>query len=411
MKLIELLKRLYHYCLAWLGSVIYGRPSQKLFVIGVTGTKGKSTTVELINAILEAAGKKTALISSLRFKAGDQTVKNTSSMTMPGRFFIQRWLAKAVKAGCQYAILEVTSQGILQHRHRFIDFDLVAVTNLQPEHLEAHGSFEKYREAKVDLFRYVARRSHKPRRLFVINDEDASKEYFVGAVGGAGEIIYFRRDEFIEKDLNHGQVSIGNWLASQFNLENAAAAAAVAKALGIGWTTIQKALRAFKGVPGRMEVVQENPFRAVIDYAHTPDSLQKIYQALTKTKAKEGRLICVLGSAGGGRDKWKRAAMGKIAAQYCKKIILTNEDPYDESPRQIMDDLKAGIASGNFPGLDAQIILDRREAIQGAVGAAEKGDTVIVTGKGSESWLHLSGGRKIPWDDRMVVEEALRQPK
>src|SRR3989338_2105757 len=138
--MITFLKSTYHYCLACLGNILYGFPSKKIFVLGVTGTKGKSTTLELINAILKAAGKKTALVSSIRFKVGDDSKQNTTGMTMPGRFFIQRFLRKAVNSGCQYFLMEVTSQCILQHRHRFIDFDAAIFTNLRPEHIEAHGS-------------------------------------------------------------------------------------------------------------------------------------------------------------------------------------------------------------------------------------------------------------------------------
>ena len=160
--MLNYLKNIYHYVLAWVGSVLSWFPSREIFVLGVTGTKGKSTTVELINEILEAAGKKTAMISSLRFKIGDQSIKNLSSNTMPGRFFIQRKLRQAVNAGCKYFLMEVTSQGIAQHRHRFIDFDAALYTNVKPEHIEAHGSFENYRDAKVSFFDYAAHHSKKP---------------------------------------------------------------------------------------------------------------------------------------------------------------------------------------------------------------------------------------------------------
>jgi len=211
--MINWLKNIYHYLLAWLGSIIYWFPSRKIFVLGITGTKGKSTTLELINAVLGAAGKKTALISSLRFKIGDKTIKNTTGMTMPGRFFIQRKLRKAVNAGCQYFLMEVTSQGILQHRHRFIEFDAALVTNIQPEHIEAHGSFDKYRQTKIGFFKYVAFRQtqSKPKKLFFINDEDQSKSYFMNVVNGYGKVIYFSRENFIEKGLKRGKESIGDW--------------------------------------------------------------------------------------------------------------------------------------------------------------------------------------------------------
>jgi len=199
-----------------------------------------------------------------------------------------------------------------------------------------------------------------------------------------------------------GTISIGDWLYSNFNLENAAAATAFAYAIGLKWSLIQKTFLNFAGVVGRMELVQEKPFKVIIDYAHTPDSLEKIYQKLHQEL--KGKLICVLGSAGGGRDKWKRPEMGRIAAKYCQLVILTNEDPYDEKPESILDH----IISGFSPDTNYYKILDRREAIKKAIALAKKKDIVIITGKGSESWIHIAGGKKIPWNERAVVEELLR---
>lgn len=383
--------------------------------MGVTGTKGKSTTLELINSILESEGKKTALLSSIRFKIGDEVMKNTTSMTMPGRFFIQKFLRRAVNSGCQYAIIEVTSQGILQYRHRFIDWDAGLFLNLHPEHIEAHGSFEKYRKAKTKFFKYVALRQapaaakalagrQGKQKTFFINEGDQNHQHFAEAINGSGgKIVYFSRESFIEKELNRGKESIGDWLGNNFNLENAAAATSFAVSQGISWERIKKVLENFKGVPGRMEYICEEPFSVVIDYAHTPTSLEKVYESLSHSEKHKGKLICVLGAAGGGRDKWKRPVIGKIASQYCQKIILTNEDPYDENPMEIISEIKKGI-EGEPEVLE---ILDRREAIKEAINSAKKGDTVIITGKGSEVWLHEARGKKIPWNERQIVEELL----
>ena len=409
--MIKFFKNFYHYFLAWLGNIIYGFPSRKIFVLGITGTKGKSTTLELINAILEAAGKKTALISSLRFKIDNRSIKNVTAMTMPGRFFIQRKLRKAVNAGCQYFLMEITSQGILQHRHRFIDFDAALYTNVQPEHVEAHGSFEKYRQTKVDFFRSVAKKSKKSPKFFFVNDEDLSKRYFTSVLNGPGKIFYFSRDSFVEKELDKGRKLIGDWLTNNFNLENAAAATVFAQSQNIEWPVIQRALATFKGVPGRLETIQEKPFQVIIDYAHTPDSLEKVYQTLLKRKSRR-KLICVLGAAGGGRDKWKRPVMGEIASRYCKAIVLTNEDPYDENPEAILDEIAFGLPKANshsrFPAFKVWKILDRQEAIKKALNLAKKSDIVIITGKGSESWLHVAKGIRLPWNERKAVEEILK---
>ncbi len=404
------LKNIYHYLLALAADLFYRSPSRKITVIGVTGTKGKSTTVELLNSVLEAAGKKTALCSSVRFKIAGEVEKNVSGMTMPGRFFLQHFLRRAVNSGCEYAIVEVTSQGILQHRHRFIQWDAALVTNLRPEHIEAHGSFENYRNSKVSFFEYIAKYSKK-RKTFFINEGDQAHRYFADAVSGYGNIVYFSREQFIEKELNQGKESIGDWLFGNFNLENAAAANAVARQFGVEWPLIRKTFKAFQGVPGRMEYIQKEPFAVVIDYAHTPDSLAKIYAAVLdgKKQSVNKKIVCVLGAAGGGRDKWKRPVMGKIASEHCREIILTNEDPFDEDPYQVMQEIKAGISNANFSHANVHEILDRREAIKKAISLAKKGDVVVLTGKGSEDWIRTAKGGKLPWNEREVAREILKK--
>lgn len=398
------LRSFYHYILAWLGDVRYQNPSRKIFVIGVTGTKGKSTVTELINAILEAAGKKTAVSSSVRFKVGGKSVSNTTGMSMPGRFFIQRFLSDAVNEGCDYAVIEVTSQGILQHRHRFIDFNAALVTNLEPEHIEAHGSFENYRDSKVSFFSDVAASSGKPQKTFLINSDARDYEFFSGAVADSGKIVLFNKKEV-------AKVKIKTKLIGEFNLENIAAAMAFARSQNIDWETIKNAIEAFDGVPGRLEFVQKIPFSVIIDYAHTPDSLEKVYQTLIEQRAKiKGqRLICVLGAAGGGRDTWKRPVMGEIAGKYCDQIILTNEDPFDEDPQNILEEIEAGILGDVKKKV--RKILDRRDAIRVAVKLAKKGDTVIITGKGSESSIRVADDKKIPWNEKEVVTKILNNER
>jgi len=413
----------YHFFLAFLGNIIFRFPSRHIFVIGVTGTKGKSTVIELINAILEASGKKTALLSSVRQKIGEKVSENFYGNTMPGRFAIQKFLRQAVNAGCEYAIVEVTSQGVVQHRHRFIDWDAAIFINLAPEHIESHGSFEKYRQAKVSFFRYLIH-SRKPRKYFFINEEDANHHYFEeeARVIENGKIVFFSRERFIKDELSsyydlstkQSRQLIGDWLLADFNLENAAAAVSFARSQGIDWYIIKKALDKFKGVPGRFEFIKKSPFAVVIDYAHTPDSLKKVYETLESTllsSRSAGEMICVLGAAGGGRDKWKRPVMGKIAAEYCNKVILTNEDPFDEDPEEIIRQIEEGFLETVTPRLKMRNyfkILDRRAAIRKAISLAKKGDVVILTGKGVESSIRMRHGKKIPWNERKEVEEALK---
>lgn len=417
------LKRIYHFLLAWLGSALYSRPARQIFVLGVTGTKGKSTVVELINAILEASGKKTALLSSVRMKIGAESASNPTDNSMPGRAFIQRFLRKAVSVGCDCALIEVTSEGVSQYRHRFIDFDAALFLNLRPEHIEAHGSFERYREAKINFFRDVARRSKKKNKFFVINREDPASSYFVEAVSGRGQIFYFSREEFTVAKLRNRRDAIGDWLGNDFNLENAAAAARFAEAQGISWDTIKAALRGFSGLAGRMDVVQRAPFEVIVDYAHTPDSLESVYKTLSENqrpktspaKISKGnlggqeyqKLICVFGSAGGGRDKWKRPVLGEIAAKYCGVIVLTNEDPYDENPQTIIKEIESGFSQILNYKPETLKIVDRRQAIQKAIDLAGNGDVVIITGKGSEHWIHGPLGKRESWDDRQAAKDAL----
>lgn len=399
----------YHFSLAFLGSVIYRAPSKNIFLIGVTGTKGKSTTVEIINAILKAAGKKTAILSSVHSVINESYEKNKTENSMPGRFSIQRFLRKAVKAGCSYAIVEVTSQGVDLHRHRFLNWGMGLITNLAPEHIEHHGSFEKYREVKLSFLNYAS----KEGAAIFLNRDDASVDFFTQKIGGEKVFLYSVADkavqEVFQKTIGDSIDKNSNLLFEEFNRENVAAAVAVAKQIGIDLETIKLAIRNFKGLAGRMEVIQEEPFKVVIDYAHTPDSLKKVYSTLGRSEfmSSDAKLICVLGSAGGGRDKWKRPVMGGVAGEFCDQIILTNEDPYDEDPNEILAEIKSGISREGQSIPRIFEILDRREAMKKAVSLAGAGDTVVVTGKGSESFIHIKDGRRIPWSDREVMREVL----
>ena len=360
----------YHFSLALLGAVLYGFPSKKLKVIGVTGTNGKSTIVYMITKILEEAGRKTASLSSISFKIREKEWPNTLKMTMPGRFKIQKFLRQALNAGCEYVVLEVTSEGIKQHRHEFIDFNTTVFTNLSKEHIERHGGFEKYKEAKGKLF-------HACKNIHIINLDDPNADYF----------WHFPAERKIGYKYD---ASLNLKLPGEFNVSNASAAVQAGLSQGIDLAICKKAVGKIESIPGRMEKIIGGQFSVIVDYAHTPAALEKVYQTIS------GRKICVLGAAGGGRDKWKRPELGKIAAQYCNEIIVTNEDPYDEPPEQILEDIAKAVPS-------AQKILDRKEAIKRALSLAGPGDTVIITGKGCESWMCVANGKKIPWDDRRIV--------
>jgi len=406
----------YYMTLAFLGALIYGFPSKKLKVIGITGTKGKSTTIELTRLILESAGFKVASASSIKFRIDKKEEVNKLKMTMPGRFKLQKFLKKAVKAECEYAILEVTSEGILQHREKFIDFDVVVFTNLAPEHIERHGSFEKYREAKEKLFEQC-------KKTHILNLDDENSKYFLKFQ--SKQKLCYEIDsnldhenwksvkvdnlELFENKVNfkikNTEFSIG--LAGRFNIYNSLAAITIAISQDVDLEICKKGLERVEGIPGRMETVIRNPFKVIVDYAHTPDSLEKVYQTILKHKFLDTKLICVLGSCGGGRDRWKRSKMGEIASKYCDEIILTNEDPYDEDPGQILSEIKSGIPDTKDDIVN--IILDRKGAIKKALEMAKSKDTIIITGKGSEVWMCLANNKKIPWSDREIVEQEFKK--
>lgn len=397
----EFFQPAYHLILAFWAAVTYGFPSKRITVIGVTGTKGKSSTIYFLSKILEEAGYKVAAISSIQFKIGDKEWRNELKMTMPGRFQIQKFLADAAQAGCKFAIIEVTSQGVAQSRHRFIDFDTAVFTNLAPEHIEAHGSFEKYKNAKLKFFRYV-KNNH------VLNKDDKTFDELFRIPSKTKSVYSLHSLKGIDLHLKVG---------GEFNLINAAAAMKTSEIYDIKEDVVKRALEKIKTIPGRMEFIEQGQnFKVVVDYAHTPDSLVIIYETLEKFKLenpeKEGKMICILGAAGGGRDRWKRPEFGKIASQYCDKIILANEDPYDEDPEKILNDIEEGFATGSkqlIKDSDYWKILDRREAIKKAFSLAEKNDVVVMTGKGSETQMMIKGGESVPWDDREVAKEELKE--
>lgn len=396
----------YHWILAFSSAMTYGFPSRKIKIIGVTGTKGKSSTVEILNAILEEAGFKTALTNTIRFKVGDELEENLYKMSMPGRFFMQRFVSRAVKAKCDYAILEMTSQGAITFRHKFIQLDAFVFTNISPEHIEAHGSYENYLKAKLDLARSLST-SHKKNRTLIVNGDDKESEKFL-KIGADKKISYTIYDikpyeikpEGIEFTWN-GR-SVHSPLSGLFNLYNILAAVTAAKSQGIADDILIRAVEKFGGIPGRVQKIETGQdFKVIVDYAHTPDSLEKLYQVFDGS-----RKICVLGGTGGGRDSWKRKKMGELADQYCDEIILTDEDPYDEDPRQIVNGVAAGITSKK-----PTIIMDRREAIREAIKRAKTGDSILITGKGTDPYIMGPNGSKTPWRDAKVAQEELLKAK
>jgi len=431
---------IYHFSLAFFSALIYGFPSRKMKVIGVTGTKGKTTTCNLIAQILNSSGHKTGMATTVNFRIGDKEWKNESKQTMLGRFQLQKLLRQMVKEKCEYAVVETSSEGILQYRHRFIDYDVAVFTNLSPEHIERHGGFENYRSAKVRLFEKV---SQKKDGVGIYNLDDENVEYFLkplitrkigfttlsrqmptisNIVNIKNIKLYSDKTEFeitfqLLSQLKCNNIEIEMPLIGKFNVYNAAGAIAVALSQNIPIGKIKEALAQAKSPAGRMEIIDKRQnFTVIVDYAHEPASLEAVYITVKKLKVESSKLICLLGAQGGGRDKWKRPKMGEIAGQYCDEIILTNEDPYDEQPEAIINDIASGCLQiqNSKPCLSANRskilkIVDRKEAIKKALSLAKKGDVVILTGKGGESSMCVEGGKKISWDEKKIVEEILEK--
>ncbi len=394
----------YHLLLAYAGAIIYRFPSKKLFVIAVTGTKGKSSTVEILNSILEEAGYKTAVSGTIRFKIGEKSWPNLYKMSMPGRFFIQKFLRDAVNAGCTHVVMEITSEGAKQYRNKGIDLDALIFTNLSPEHIESHGSFEKYRDAKRSIGWSLVKSSKKEKWCFANKDDEESQLYLSLPVTHTVPFSLSKAENYkLEKDsitFTYKGQEMTAPLKGLFNIYNCLGALVCAESIGISLETIKKALSNIETPKGRVEKIEAGQdFEVIVDYAHTADSLEKLYQAFP-----DQRKICVIGNTGGGRDTWKRKVMGAVADKYCDEIILTDEDPYDDDPRSIVEDMTKGIINKPY-----EIIMDRREAIAKAISKAKSGDAILITGKGTDPYIMRANGEKEPWSDSGVAREELEK--
>jgi UDP-N-acetylmuramoyl-L-alanyl-D-glutamate--2,6-diaminopimelate ligase len=401
--ILNFFRPVYHFFLAWLSSIWYRQPSEDITVIGVTGTKGKSTTTELLAHILETAGYTVAVSNTIRFQVGNENRRNKRKMSMPGRFFLQHFFRQAVNAGCDYAVIEMTSEGSKQFRHRFIQLDTLVFTNLSPEHLDAHGSFAAYKEAKLDIARQLTRSRKSPTRL-VINGDDEHSDAFLDIV--TDEYITFQLEDakpFVStasgSEITLGENKLETQLFGTFNIYNILSAAKTCHAHSIDTESIRDGIKSFSGVPGRLEAIDEGQnFGVYVDYAHTPDSLKKVYKTF-----EEFPKVCILGAAGGGRDTWKRKKMAKLAENHCRKIFLTDEDPYDENPKQIVEQMAKAISIPKY-----EIIMDRRKAIRAALKEANKDDVVLLTGKGTDPYIMRANGEKEPWDESQIAREELK---
>lgn len=406
-----------HKVRAIIAAIFYGIPSRKIKVIGVTGTNGKTTVCNLVAEILEEAGYKVGLSTTINYKIGKNKWVNNSKMTTSGPFQLQKLLSDMVKEKCEYAIIETTSHAIKQYRNWGIKYQVAVLTNVTHDHLDYHESFAEYKDTKVKLFA-----SHP--KASIINRDDNS--YISFAKCPADKIYLYsikEKADIVARKIflnskgstfnlitHDGQITINLKLPGEFNIYNALAAAGVALSQGINLDTIKSSLEKVKGIPGRMERIEcGQDFTVIVDFAHTPDGLQKVFE--TVGNFAKGKIIHV-GGATGNRDKTKRPILGALSGKYSDVTIVTNEDPYTEDPWKIIEEVAQGVPRGadkenkKIPGKNFFKISDRKEAIKMALNSAKKDDVVLITGKGAEEVM-AQGDKLVPYSDKKVVEELL----
>ncbi|MBP2644867.1 MAG: murE 2 [Firmicutes bacterium] len=395
----------------------YDYPSRKLRLIGVTGTNGKTTTTHLVRAILMKAGFSTGVIGTIHSLIGDRVlpVKNTT----PDVIELQSLLAGMVAEGVEYAIMEVSSHALALGRVAGCEFDVAGFTNLTRDHLDFHVTFDNYCKSKAELFKLlVADTSAKKGKAAVVNADDAAGKVML-ASSCARNITYGVRQQadFLAQDIQvradgakfkvvgqFGTVPLELKLTGVFNVYNVLAAFGIAWAEGIAVETIKQALESFKSVPGRFELVDAGqPYAVIVDYAHTPDGLENILK--TARQIANNRIIVVFG-CGGDRDRTKRPIMGKLAMDYGDVVIATSDNPRSEEPAGILHEIEVGLHEGQTGGKDYEIIIDRKEAIARAIAIAQKGDVVIIAGKGHETYQILKD-KTIDFDDREIARQII----
>jgi UDP-N-acetylmuramoyl-L-alanyl-D-glutamate--2,6-diaminopimelate ligase len=410
--------------LAWLSAAWHGFPARHMAMIGVTGTDGKTTTVHLIYHILRAGAHQVGMISTVSAVFGDKLVDTGLHTTTPDAFDVQQLLADMVSEGIEICVLEATSHGLAQHRVTACDFDVAVVTNITHEHLDLHGSLEAYRAAKARLFAGLSTAARKPNvpKIAVLNRDDSSYAYLRSY--SADMVLSYGQHPHADVRASQvqctpdgiqlviespwGSFPVQSTLVGAFNVYNILAAATAGLAMGVSPAAVQQAVGVFQGVKGRMERVEcGQPFTALIDFAHTPNSLRQALQSARSLAAPGGRVIVVFGCAG-MRDVEKRALMGRAAAELADYAVLTAEDPRTESLDAILEAIAEGCRrSGGIEGKTFERIPDRGAAIARGVALAQPGDVLLVCGKGHERSMCF-GDIEYEWDDRAALTLALK---
>lgn len=389
-------------CAAW-----FDHPEKKLKIIGVTGTNGKTTISNVIKNIFMKNGIKTGLIGTICNEIGDETVHTDN--TTPMAFDYMCLLDKMVKAGCKYAVMEVSSFGLVQHRIGPTHFDMGIFTNLTQDHLDYHKTMENYYQAKRMMFdecdyALINTDDEYGRRIF--SEISCKKERY----GISSEADYYADAIKIKSDgtsfwyCYNGKSQLVNMkMTGMFNVSNVTAAISVCLKAGLPIEDILNAVSEYNGVKGRCEIIPTGrDFTVICDYAHTPDAVENILKSVREYT--EGRLICLFG-CGGNRDAKKRPLMAKAAAKFADRLIITSDNPRDEIPEAIIDDILAGLKDSEIP---FDVVVDRTKAIHHSLKIAEKGDIIVLAGKGHEDYQVLPGNEHIHFDEREIVSEGLK---
>jgi UDP-N-acetylmuramoyl-L-alanyl-D-glutamate--2,6-diaminopimelate ligase len=397
-------------------STYYGNPASSLRVIGVTGTNGKTTTVNYINEILKEAGFKTAMFSTATIEVAGEAQRNELNATVASTGEMQRFFKRAKNAKVDFAVLEFPSHALHQHKLDSVPVEVAVMTNLTQDHLDYHGTMENYAAVKGKLFA-------KQPKFIVLNRDDEWFDYFDQFPAEAQKITYgkhesadahidrvklFRKGTEADLTIDHQtKLELATALPGEFNAYNMVAAASVAYLLGVHLDDIVEGIANLETVPGRFDRIEtDKGYDVVVDYAHTPDALEKML--LTAKSISKNRVILVFGACG-DRDKSKRPIMGEIAAKLADRIFLTDEESYNEDPDQIRAQIFEGIEKGKGQVRTTEVA-DRREAIKKAIEVAKKGDIILVTGMGHEVY-RIVNGERIPWNDEAVVRELLSEAK
>jgi len=417
----------YHRLLAHLAAALYGWPTKKMIVIGITGTKGKTSVGNFLWSVLNENGLKTGLTGTANIRIGNQELLNEYHMTMPGPFVLQKFFKQMLEASCKYCIVETTSEGIKQYRHIGIAYDYAIFTNLTPEHLLSHsGSFEEYKKKKGEMFALL--KNHKKtinnkriKSISIINNDVPHKEFFESFLADK-KITYGLKPgaDYIATDITGSadgvQFKVKNndyelKIVGAFNIYNALPAIIIGEEAGLSPVQIKSGLVKLNLIPGRMEKINLGQnFTVIVDYAHEKESMTRAMETAELIRGNSNAKIIVnLGAEGGGRDKAKRPQMGEIVGQRADYVVVSNVDPYEDDPAEIAEDIaRAADAAGKKRNENLFVIEDRRAGIAKSLALAHPGDIVLITGKGAEQSITI-GGKASPWDDRTVVKEELQK--